>query len=577
MSERLVRRTKFDDRVVIGDVNGDFRDVFSKLAALHSKNKFALALICGNLFATPSKAGSNNEQEVQDLIDGKITVPLTTYFALSSTALPSSIQSKIDASAGEICENLFFIGKRSTITTSEGVRVVSLGGTLDSSLTVAASKDSGSSPFYSVGDARTLHGANNADILLTCDWPSDITTGSKVVIPTENTSSLPPQHQCISDLCTTLKPRYMFSSSSSMFYEREPFFHAPASGEETSADPGYAITRFISLASYGNVSKQKWIYAFTIDTKATAPLTIPPGVTASPFAFSSKKRALPTSEEQQAFSRFANGTGSDHHSHRGHKGKKRRNEPPPGPDECFFCLANANVATHLITSIGEEAYMTTAKGPLPETDTFTGLGCPGHMLIIPLSHSPTISSIMDPESRSSTAKEMTRFRGVLNNMLVEKADGQLGSVCWEVSRAGGIHVHWQWMPIGAELLRKGLVEAAFKVQAENEKYPPMTETDIGAEQVRDEATQGDSFNVWLWTPPTMAGGHELVKSKEKLLNMPLDPSFRFDLQHGRKVIAKLLGLDHRADWRACKQSEADEKRDAERLKEIFKKFDFTLE
>jgi hypothetical protein len=61
------------------------------------------------------------------------------------------------------------------------------------------------------------------------------------------------------------------------------------------------------------------------------------------------------------------------------------------------------------------------------------------------------------------------------------------------------------------------------------------------------------------------------------MRLPLDPSFRFDLQFGRRVMAKLLELEGRADWHDCWQSHEDEVADAEEFKGAFKEFDFSLE
>lgn len=61
---------------------------------------------------------------------------------------------------------------------------------------------------------------------------------------------------------------------------------------------------------------------------------------------------------------------------------------------------------------------------------------------------------------------------------------------------------------------------------------------------------------------------------------------RFDLQFGRCVneaaccadrlrivLANLLGLNKRIDWKACSQTEAEEKADAQAFKKAFKAFD----
>lgn len=496
-----------------------------------------------------------------DLIAGKIEVPLPTYFALGRHGLPDSVVKKLEADAGELCHNLFFLGKRTTIKTSEGIRIVALGGKLDPNLTVGVSKDK-YPPYYSEGDAKALKGANSADILITTEWPAGLEVSSSIAMPSGESALI--QLQCLSELVSALKPRYHFSTSGDTFYEREPFFHA--AGEED--QPGYNITRFISLASYGNPGKAKWIYAFSLDPSAAPPTAIPPGTTASPFTFAGKKR--PAVQEQSHF-RFDK-SGGDHRQGPW-KGRKRQKTAPPTPGECFFCLSNPNVETHLIAAIGEDAYITTAKGPLPTASTFPQLDFPGHILIIPLTHSPTLGLIEEPETRQKTYSEMQRFREAMNNMLSSKAKHELGSVTWEVSRGGGIHTHWQYMPVQADLVRRGLVEAAFKVQAENEKYPHLLKQDV--KDGSDEA--GDFFRLVIWQPSVTGEDtkESIEKGKDMHYVLPLDASFRFDLQFGRRVMAKLLGLETRMQWQDCGQSHSDEVADVEAFKKAFEQWDFS--
>ena len=146
----------------------------------------------------------------------------------------------------------------------------------------------------------------------------------------------------------------------------------------------------------------------------------------------------------------------------------------------------------------------------------------------------------------------------------------------------------------AALATKGLVEAAFKVEAENEKYPAT----FKAKAIGDgTAEQGDYFRVWIWRPRESSaestfldggsssandgdGGkkkEERGEGEEKELVLPLSAEFRFDLQFGRRVMAKLLGLEGRMQWKDCTQSDAEEKQDAQRFKDAFKPFDFSLE
>ncbi|KAJ5160799.1 uncharacterized protein N7482_007803 [Penicillium canariense] len=544
--------------VVIGSPNCQLQTVFTKLAKLQVKQNFAFALIVGNLFGDCSTEAELNE--ISALLQGNINVPLPTYFTVGSRPLPTRIVEKIEAD-DEVCPNLYFLGRRSMLKTAEGIRIAALGGELEASGSSKSKPESNAGgkyqTTYSMSDARALYGMHSADILITNQWPKGIRTGSQVSVP-ENHNSLS-ETQIVADICATLKPRYHFSSSDSFFYEREPFFHMPSEDSPESRP----LTRFISMASFD--SKQKALYAFSIDISASAPLTIPAGVTASPLsAPQAKRKHLPTWPEAPA----ARAT--------------------PGPDRCFFCLSNPNIATHLITSIGDQSYLTIAKGPLPPDDYFPTLGFPGHILIIPFEHTPTLGSILDPDTRSSTYMEMVRFNTNLRRMVNDRSSSKLGAVTWEVSRGGGIHTHWQFLPVPVSLIKEGLVEAAFKVEAENLSYPRFSSRAAApSDKAGELADAGDFFRVSIWSAGEMESkekpdtDNEADKDgppgSETVLTLELNPDFVFDLQFGRRVMAKLLELDKRMDWRNATQSQADEEADANAFKEAFKPYDFTLE
>lgn len=159
---------------------------------------------------------------------------------------------------------------------------------------------------------------------------------------------------------------------------------------------------------------------------------------------------------------------------------------------------------------------------------------------------------------------------------------------WEVSRGHIRHTHWQFLPVSSELVKKGLVEAAFKVEAENEKYP----VSFRAKDAGDGTGETDDFfRVWIWMPgeEDVVDGQsdvnehapedevEETRGKQKSLVLPLNEEFRFDLQFGRRVMAKLLGLETRMNWRDCAQTDDEETKDAEAFKEAFRKFDWALE
>jgi hypothetical protein len=97
-------------------------------------------------------------------------------------------------------------------------------------------------------------------------------------------------------------------------------------------------------------------------------------------------------------------------------------------DECWFCLSNPSLAyvrfrshtslayhliscrKHLIVSIGGECYVTLAKGQIVPPDSAAVPGG-GHVLIIPISHHPTFSTIppdLAPPILEETDKYVSR-------------------------------------------------------------------------------------------------------------------------------------------------------------------------
>jgi hypothetical protein len=151
----------------------------------------------------------------------------------------------------------------------------------------------------------------------------------------------------------------------------------------------------------------------------------------------------------------------------------------------------------------------------------------------------------------------------MNKMLKSAAGEDYGSVTWEVSKSSLPHTHWQYLPVPADLIRKGLVEAAFKALAENFHWPAFEKKDVGD---GFEETS-DFFRVSIWDPAT-------PEDQQTCLLMRFDESIRFHNQFGREVLAKLLRLDKRLDWHDCGQTHAEEEKDVVNFKKAFKEFDF---
>ncbi|CAK7271020.1 hypothetical protein SEPCBS119000_004385 [Sporothrix epigloea] len=634
--------------IVLGSVNGQFTAAFKKLGTLHAKNHFACCIATGNLFGTDEE----DDGELSRLLSGQIEVPVTTYFTVGTRPFPARIAERLQAAAvaddsalegNEICPNLHYLGKRSVTKTAEGLRIVALGGLLvdnDGAASADGVVRKGPStdaclPFHSVADETSLRGAHGADILLTAIWPRGVQQGSAQTVP-ESVLRAVPSSDGLADLVAVLRPRYHITASpdaggqegqDAFFYEREAFFHPerPDSTHSLVID----VTRFLSLARWGNAAKAKSLYAFSLSQDA--PTLVPAGCTPSPFlgrANGLKKRK--TALEAEPYSRFSQdgrGGGGRQGGGGGRHGKRTRRDEqshaPLGPDRCFFCLSNPNLPTHMLASIGDDSYLATAKGPLPLATTFAeqglvappppsaeggdrkgedtkpGAGFPGHMIMVPLSHAATITAgAMHPagdagittqangqQIAAKTFREMTRFRESLQTMVASRTQQQLGAVTWEISRQRNVHVHWQFVPVPADLVTGGLVEAAFRVEAANLELPPLVAATVASVQESETEEyvpiEGDYFRVWIWGQTKQGGNRDADAEQSRVVGttlvMHLDEGSYFDLQYGRRVIAKLLGLEAtRSVWQDCLQTEAEEEADVEAFRAAYATWDFTL-
>ena len=523
----------------------------------------------GDLFGNGSS--EDESEQISALLNGSFVVPLPTYFSVGNHPLPPPIVEKLEIT-DEVCPNLIFLGRKGMMKTSEGIRIACLGGKMVTEITPADSSPLNKySPYYTLADARGLHGVHSADILVTNQFPQDILNGSHMQI-SDSVRSIEGE-RCISDLCTTLKPRYHFASSPESWFKREPF-EQPADYELTDHK---SVVFFESLASFAKSSKElKWHSGFKLDPSTTPPE--PQNLTASPFtqlllSESRKRRAI--EGQDQAYSRYNNG---DTHER---PYKRHRKQAAEGLAGCFFCMTDPGFRQHLVTAIGTLAYLTVPKGPLPLRDTFPSLGFPGHILIIPTLHTQEEDLAKVREDAEVTAEydEVKSYRRALYKMIQQKGAGILGAVCWEANRSRVRHQHWQFCPVPAQHAASGLVEAAFKLERENNDYPFFQACD--PEKVLKP--KSDYFRVWIWSPTSPASNpvaaadqvnsEEAGEGIEKSMFFPLPSSQKFDLQFGRKVMAKTLKMESRSDWRNTEQTEKEEERDRDAFKEAFEEFD----
>ena len=166
---------------------------------------------------------------------------------------------------------------------------------------------------------------------MTSDWPKGLGSGEDSRVQKTDGNPL------ISRLAVKLKPRYHFSGTKGVFYERTPYRN-----HKVMSSTAKHCTRFISLAKVANAEKEKWIYAFNLvpmkNMERSELVAQPPSVTDIPYT----QGDLEIKETSTQFFYDMNAPMEDRNRKR--KGDKqdfkakRQPREPQGP--CWFCLSS---------------------------------------------------------------------------------------------------------------------------------------------------------------------------------------------------------------------------------------------
>ncbi|KAK0211787.1 nuclear protein [Armillaria fumosa] len=310
--------------LTVGAAAGSIRDLFSKVKSIDSKHgKFDFVLCIGDFFGPPKDA-PDDDDEMMQLLDGKIEVPIECYIMQGGSPLPDAVIQKYSKTGGELCKNVFMLTKSGLVTTAHGLRIACLGGIYDAEAYSTSEAAPGfASPFFSSQTmerllSNTLGTSNKnqnykslsaiqagssssqlVDIFISNAWPASITEMSAVNLPSPELASI--GVPALDDTVRRLKPRYHFAASGGeppMFWEREPFVWSDEEGR---------VSRFVSLGAFGGPpatgKKQRWFYAFSIspNTPTTAPMARPANASKNPFTeatYRPPKRTIDESDGQ---------------------------------------------------------------------------------------------------------------------------------------------------------------------------------------------------------------------------------------------------------------------------------------
>ena len=501
--------------LVAGSVKGNFKQLCNRINAVNSKSgPFNLLLI-------PGQAIGDNVETWLSLRDGTYKMDVPTYILGATEQAHAPHFSHLPD--GEVCENVWYLGRRGIYTTTGGLNIAYLSGLWG---------EGRDAHCYTESDLAIMHAqagiTNGIDILLTSEWPADV---MRYVAKPD--FQVPGGIRHLSHLLNAVKPRYHFCSGP--FYERLPYRNHKILHEKATY-----CTRFISLDCVGNKHKGKWLYAFNIlPMKHLGDEELrkqPKETTENPFVEMEKEREKEEDVKGQHF-----------YSKGGPPGEKRRMTSGPGEepaqkkkDSCWFCLKSPNVEKHLVISVGSSMYLALAKGALT-TD---------HVMIVPTNHIKC-QQFLEPAQEEDVAK----FKKALRTM--NRNSKKSTTVFFERSLATS-HMQIQCIPVARYSVHD--IKDVFYTFAD--KYNMEVQEVKAGEDWKDFVQPG--------------GDYFLVEfeNDEKLV-FACTQKIRFPLQFGREVLAseELLNMPRRVSWKECKMAKEQEEHDVKQFRKAFLEFD----
>ncbi|KAG6331155.1 hypothetical protein ID866_7936 [Astraeus odoratus] len=180
----------------------------------------------------------------------------------------------------------------------------------------------------------------------------------------------------------------------------------------------------------------------------------------------------------------------------------------------------------------------------------------GHVLIVPIAHQPTYTSI-PPDIAPPIMEETEKYKSALRKFYANYGGTAVFFEVGRLSSKGG-HAHIQAVPIPNRLRYK--VEEAFVREGRDQGI----EFEANAEEALEACSGGHRSYFRVDLPD----GRKMIH----LLNSHVS----FSVQFGRQVLANLLSIPERLDWKACMLDEEGDRADVESFKKAFSAFDLSL-
>ncbi|GEQ67246.1 hypothetical protein JCM33374_g910 [Metschnikowia sp. JCM 33374] len=373
-----------------------------------------------------------------------------------------------------------------------------------------------------------------ADVLISYNWPYCIAAHQRLTLVGDD---------AVDKIVKQLQPRYHFAAGSEMgkFYEHSAVPWTPKRGY-----------RFISLGREGTGGK--WFYAFGIDTGDDEMSTSQK----NPFLQEPVKRVREEENDAPVSKQVRiDGLKSAQDTENGEAIARRIKVV--APSECFFCLSNPKLESHMIVSIGKYSYLTIAKGPLTRPNR--ELNFSGHAIVIPIDHRPTLPEV------GEVTREIDQYKQSLAD-----AFSSVGYdvVFYEISRPENVHFHIQMVPVP-----KGLIGRMFERSLDEKSRINNDTFDHNSKLKFQKYSETDDARTTITDGQRYIQFTVFAEGSKVYYVTALEENKGIDLQFPRRVLAFLLRLPKRVNWDRCKQTTAQETGECQKFKRFYDAFDFT--
>uniref|UniRef100_A0A6B2L1L9 Cwf19-like C-terminal domain-containing protein n=1 Tax=Arcella intermedia TaxID=1963864 RepID=A0A6B2L1L9_9EUKA len=531
--------------MVCGDVKGQLDQLFERVEGIIStKGNFACLFCVGkffdesNSFLTPYKNALKK-------------VPLPTYFI--SLAQDEELLGDVDVNGGQICPNLFYLGKQG-IQEIQNLTVGYISAIYDSTKK-NRTMDYNYEEIRGVIDRVKHSHFKGVDILLSNEWPKGLLNSLSDEACPKGISMLEYDDfgaEIVSQMTASLAPRYHFSSTPTkkIFYERQPYRNGP----QFPGQRKFSISRFFSLGEAFNNKKQRFLYAFSLDPITTSDpeqlYQVPPHTTEFPLikylwvAPEEPATKKQKTEVDLSKSRFDGQFMGDERKPNYAQNRKRFTDnretakltTGARAEQCWFCMASAVFEYHLIVSVAKHFYLAIAKGGINDS----------HLLISPIKHFPS-QTTLPPEAY----EELVKWMESLEKFFMSR--GEVAVFFEHNYPVSNQHLHIQVVPVEAR--EKNRIRESFVIEGTRVKLD-WVPVKLGVPLVK----QIDGSYFWVRLPD----GSQIIARLEK----------KIPFSFGRRAIASLLGHPELEDWKSCVQPKQEEEKMTMQLREGFKQYQF---